>query len=60
MKHQLFTATLLIAALGLYCAGMTSGGSALFLAGAMCELWFWARMLRHRSFPKPFAPHAHR
>jgi hypothetical protein len=54
MRHQLFTITLLIAALVLYGAGMTAGGSALFAAGAACELWFWARILRRRSSAKSF------
>jgi len=55
MKHQLFTITLLIAALALYSAGMTAGGWALFAAGAACELWFWARILQRRSSTKSLA-----
>lgn len=55
MKHQLFTITLLIAALVLYSVGMTAGGWTLFAAGAACELWFWTRILRRRSSTKSLA-----
>lgn len=60
MKHQLFTIAVLIAALVFYSVGMTGGGRALFVAGAACELWFWAHILRRRSFSKSFATRAHR
>jgi hypothetical protein len=49
MKHHLFTAAILIAALVLYGAGMTSGASVLFAAGAACELWFWVRIRGRRT-----------
>lgn len=49
MKRPLLTIAFLIAALALYSVGMTTGGSALFVAGAVCELWFWSRMPRRRT-----------
>lgn len=49
MKRHLLTVALLIGALALYSIGMTTGGTAFFVAGAMCELWFWSRMFRHRA-----------
>ena len=49
MKRHFLTTAILIAALALYAAGMTIGGSALFLMGAACELWFWFRMLRRNA-----------
>ena len=49
MKHHLFTAAILIAALVLYGGGMTSGASVLFVAGAACELWFWVRIRGRRT-----------
>jgi hypothetical protein len=49
MKHHLFTAAILIAALVLYGSGVTSGASALFAAGAACELWFWVRICGRRT-----------
>ncbi|GGA04047.1 hypothetical protein [Dyella caseinilytica] len=54
MKHYLLTATILIAALVFYAAGMTGYGAALFMAGIACECWFWMRILRrHGKTPSP-------
>jgi hypothetical protein len=49
MKHHLFTAAIVIAALVLYGSAMTSGASMLFAASAACELWFWVRIRGHRT-----------
>lgn len=51
MKHHLFTAAILIAALVLYSIGLVSGALLLFAGGAVFELWFWARILSRRSGP---------
>lgn len=48
MERHLLTIDLLIAALALYSVGMTTGGSVFFVAGVVCELWFWSRMFRRR------------
>jgi hypothetical protein len=51
MKHYLFTAAILIAALVLYSIGLASGALSLFAGGAALELWFWARILTRRRGP---------
>lgn len=45
MTRPLFTAALLVAALVLYALGLDGGGTALLIAGAACELWFWVRVV---------------
>ena len=55
MKHRLFTAAIVIAALVLYGIGMLSGAFLLFAAGAACELCFWARIRRLRALRASFA-----
>jgi hypothetical protein len=56
MNHHLFTIAIFIVALVLYGVGMTSGASVCFAVGAVCELWFWGRLLRlrraSRNLPK--------
>ena len=49
MKQHFVTVTVLIAALVLYGAGLTSGAAVLFAAGVACELWFWVRVRRRGS-----------
>ncbi len=51
MKHHLFTAAILIAALVLYSIGLVSGALLLFGGGAALELWFWARIFTRRRGP---------
>jgi hypothetical protein len=46
MKHHLLTMLILLAAIALYAIGMGGGGSALLVAGAILELWFWVRAMR--------------
>lgn len=46
MKHALFTAALLTCALVCYGLGLERGGLALLGLGAVCELWFWVRVVR--------------
>jgi len=49
MQRHLLTTAFLITALALYGAGLITGASALFAAGAACELWLWSRLFRHRA-----------
>jgi hypothetical protein len=51
MKHQLFTAAILIAAVVAYSIGLVSGALLLFAGGAVFEFWFWLRILGRRSGP---------
>ena len=51
MKHQLFTAAILIAALALYSFGLVSGALVLFAVGGACELWFCVRILGRNERP---------
>lgn len=51
MKHHLFTAAILIAAIVLYSIGLVSGALLLFAGGAVLEFWFWARILARRRGP---------
>jgi hypothetical protein len=46
MNRHIGTAAILVAAIALYGAGSTAGGSILLFAGVAVELWFWARVLR--------------
>jgi|GEM_PF-701300 len=48
MKHCLFTAAILIAALVLYSIGLVSGAVLLFVGGAVFEFWFWVRIFTRR------------
>jgi hypothetical protein len=47
MRRYLLSATILMAALVMYGFGMNDGGTALFVVGVVCELWFWSRARRH-------------
>jgi hypothetical protein len=47
MHRYLLSAAIMMAALVLYGFGMTGGGIALFVAGVVCELWFWIRARQH-------------
>lgn len=51
MRHYLFTAAILIAAVAVYSIGLVSGALLLFAGGAVFELWFWVRILGRRSGP---------
>ena len=51
MKHYLFTAAILVAALALYSFGLVSGALVLFAVGGACELWFWVRILGRNEGP---------
>lgn len=51
MKHHLFTAAILIAAVVVYSIGLVSGALLLFTGGAVFELWFWVRIFGRRSGP---------
>lgn len=57
MRHPVFTAAILIAALGCYSVGLAKGGIVLLLLGGGLELWFWARALRSLKRPPSPAPH---
>lgn len=46
MKHTLFTAALLACAIVCYGFGLDRGGMVLLGLGAVCELWFWVRVVR--------------
>lgn len=48
MRH-LITAGFLLASLVLYYFGMDDGAKALFVAGMVCEIVFWKRLLRRRT-----------
>lgn len=51
MKHHLFTAAILIAALALYGVGLVGGALLFFAGGAALELCFWARIFSRRRGP---------
>lgn len=56
MRCHLFRLALLLCALALYALGLDGGGALLFMAGGVCELWFWVRGLRgnrHRAARTP-------
>ncbi len=57
MRYHLLTVAVLLAALGLYAAGLSGGGAALMVLGAALELWFWVRALRGKPGATP-APQA--
>lgn len=46
MKRHILTAALLATALACYGLGLHRGGLALLGVGALCELWFWVRVVR--------------
>jgi hypothetical protein len=52
MKHHLLTGAILSVALTFYCLGLSGLGFIGFLAGGLCELWFWVRL-----FAKPPSDH---
>lgn len=58
MKRHLFTVAIFVAALALYSIGMVSGAMLFFAAGAIGELWFWARVLGRRKGPGSPSTHA--
>lgn len=60
MKYHLLTAAILLAALGLYALGMTSGGLVAFLMGAALELWFWVRVIKRSRLAGRPLPSAER
>ena len=46
IARHLLTFAFLIAAFALYYLGLGYGAAALFVAGMVCELVFWKRLLR--------------
>lgn len=51
MSRHAITIALLVVALALYALGIKGWGLAFFVAGAVVELLFWARIISSRESP---------